>query len=113
MTTLGGTAKELAKPSRPPLVILMVGLQGSGKTTTAAKLAKRLKGEGRRPLLVAADLQRPAAVDQLVTLGKQLDIPVHAEGTKGRPPEICARPALRTVVMLPRPGMSCVCWMSL
>ncbi len=57
-------------------VILLAGLQGSGKTTTAAKLARRLKAEGRRPLLVAADLVRPAAVDQLEQLGKQVDVPV-------------------------------------
>tara|TARA_B100000614_G_C14518545_1_gene481615 strand:+ start:113 stop:1411 length:1299 start_codon:yes stop_codon:yes gene_type:complete len=59
-------------------VILFAGLQGSGKTTTAAKLARRLAGEGRKPLLVAADLVRPAAVDQLQQLGKQIDVPVHA-----------------------------------
>ncbi len=63
-------------------VILMMGLQGSGKTTTAAKLAARLKKEGRRPMLVAADLVRPAAVLQLQVLGEQIDVPVYTEETK-------------------------------
>ncbi len=76
--TLGGSTSTLRQAS-PPLVILMVGLQGSGKTTTAGKLAKHLKGRGRRPLLVAADLQRPAAIDQLETLGGRIGIPVYAE----------------------------------
>jgi signal recognition particle subunit SRP54 len=87
VTTLGGTAAELAKPSSPPLVILMVGLQGSGKTTTAAKLAKKLKGEGRRPLLVAADLQRPAAIDQLETLGDRIGVPVYTD-RGAKPPRL-------------------------
>jgi signal recognition particle subunit SRP54 len=60
-------------------VILLLGLQGSGKTTTAAKLARRLAGEGRRPMLIAADLVRPAAVEQLVQLGNQIGLPVHSE----------------------------------
>jgi signal recognition particle subunit SRP54 len=63
----------------PPTIVMMVGLQGSGKTTTAAKLARRLKGEGRSTRLIAADVYRPAAIDQLETLGKQLDIPVYSE----------------------------------
>ncbi len=71
LTTLGDEA-PLDRPPAPPLVILIAGLQGSGKTTTAAKLAKHLKGKGRRPLLVAADLQRPAAIDQLETLGRRI-----------------------------------------
>ena len=58
---------------------MMVGLQGSGKTTTAAKLARKLKAEGRQTRLIAADVYRPAAIDQLETLGQQLDIPVYAE----------------------------------
>ncbi|MDA8089741.1 MAG: signal recognition particle protein [Nitrospiraceae bacterium] len=74
---LGGTEDKIKLAPNPPTVIMMIGLQGSGKTTTSAKLARIFKKEGRRPLLVAADLQRPAAVDQLMTLGKQLDIPVH------------------------------------
>ena len=63
-----------------PTVIMLVGLQGSGKTTQAGKLALRLKEQGRRSLLVAADVQRPAAIAQLQTLGKQIDLPVYDEG---------------------------------
>jgi signal recognition particle subunit SRP54 len=79
VVTLGEQEVPLVRPASPPLVILMVGLQGSGKTTTAAKLAKHLKGKGKRPMLVAADLQRPAAIDQLETLGKQIGVPVYVE----------------------------------
>jgi len=78
VTTLGSETAGLVKSS-PPLTILMVGLQGSGKTTSAAKLAKLFQGQGRNPLLVAADLQRPAAIDQLETLGRTIDVPVFAE----------------------------------
>ncbi|MCX8027055.1 MAG: signal recognition particle protein [Thermodesulfovibrionales bacterium] len=74
--TLGGQSSRIQLAANPPTVIMMTGLQGSGKTTTSAKLARIFRKEGRRPLLVAADLQRPAAIDQLITLGKQLDIPV-------------------------------------
>ncbi len=80
ITTLGTEVAPLKKAA-PPLTILMVGLQGSGKTTSAAKLALRLKNEGRRPMLVAADLQRPAAIDQLETLGQRIDVPVYADRT--------------------------------
>ena len=73
--TMGGERSPLDL-SRSPAVVLMVGLQGSGKTTSAAKLALRLKKDGRKPLLVAADTYRPAAVDQLQTLGKDADVPV-------------------------------------
>ncbi|MCP3977110.1 MAG: signal recognition particle protein, partial [bacterium] len=76
--TLGQEA-PLVKPSAPPLVILIAGLQGSGKTTSAAKLAKLLKSKGRRPMLVAADLQRPAAIDQLETLGQRVGVPVYVD----------------------------------
>src|SRR5438034_4455300 len=62
-----------------PTVIMLCGLQGSGKTTTAAKLALTLREKGRKPLLVAADLQRPAAIDQLKVLGEQLKVPVYSE----------------------------------
>ena len=79
IVTLGDEAVPLVRPESPPLVILMVGLQGSGKTTTAAKLAKHLKGKGKRPMLVAADLQRPAAIDQLEMLGNQIGVPVYVE----------------------------------
>lgn len=73
-----------------PAVIMLVGLQGSGKTTTGAKLALHLRKEGRRPMLVAADVYRPAAIDQLETLGRQLDIPVYAEGVNADPVKVCA-----------------------
>src|SRR5262249_10166889 len=76
-----------------PSVIMLCGLQGSGKTTTAGKLALTLRERGRRPLLVAADLQRPAAVDQLKVLGTQIQVPVYSEtaaGGKGPSPlEVC------------------------
>ncbi|MCC6670257.1 MAG: signal recognition particle protein [Planctomycetes bacterium] len=89
---LGGAVTELPVADPPPLVLLMAGLQGSGKTTTCAKLALWLKRKKKKnPFLVAADLQRPAAVEQLCTLGKQLQIPVYQEGTGARPPELCAR----------------------
>jgi signal recognition particle subunit SRP54 len=80
-----------AKPG--PTVLMLVGLQGAGKTTLAAKLALFLRKKGKRPLLVAADIYRPAAITQLESLGKQLNIPVHSEGTQARPPDI-ARNAL-------------------
>ena len=76
---LGGETLKIAYSSIPPTVILMAGLQGSGKTTSAAKLARWFKSQGRQPLLVGADLQRPAAVDQLRTLGAQVGIPVFSE----------------------------------
>jgi signal recognition particle subunit SRP54 len=76
---LGEQREGLKLSSVPPTVVMMVGLQGSGKTTTAAKLARKLKGENRPARLVAADVYRPAAIDQLETLGAQLDIPVYAE----------------------------------
>jgi len=77
VATLGGEQHVLALGARPS-VLMLVGLQGSGKTTTAAKLAVRLRREGRRPLLVAADVYRPAAVDQLVQLGDQIGIEIHS-----------------------------------
>jgi signal recognition particle subunit SRP54 len=80
LTAMLGERREGLKLSAvPPTVIMMVGLQGSGKTTTAAKLARRLKGENRPARLVACDVYRPAAIDQLETLGQQLDVPVYAE----------------------------------
>jgi signal recognition particle subunit SRP54 len=80
LTTMLGEQREGLKLSAvPPTVVMMVGLQGSGKTTTAAKLARRLKGENRPTRLVACDVYRPAAIDQLETLGQQLDIPVYAD----------------------------------
>jgi signal recognition particle subunit SRP54 len=80
LTTMLGERREgLKLSSVPPTVVMMVGLQGSGKTTTAAKLARRLKSENRPTRLVAADVYRPAAIDQLETLGQQLEVPVYAE----------------------------------
>jgi signal recognition particle subunit SRP54 len=76
---LGASDSRLAFSPRPPTTILLAGLQGSGKTTAAAKLALLLRKEGRKPALVAADLQRPAAIDQLVQLGSEIDVPVFAE----------------------------------
>ena len=76
---LGERREGLKLSSVPPTIVMMVGLQGSGKTTTAAKLAKRLVGEGRPTRLVAADVYRPAAIDQLETLGQQLGVPVYAD----------------------------------
>ncbi|WP_423223827.1 signal recognition particle protein [Candidatus Amarolinea aalborgensis] len=95
LITMLGEPGKLTMASNPPTVIMMVGLQGSGKTTTAAKLALRLRKAGQRPLLVAADTYRPAAITQLEVLGKQLDIPVHSEGNKLPPPQICANAVQR------------------
>ncbi|HKZ51587.1 MAG TPA: signal recognition particle protein [Dehalococcoidia bacterium] len=78
---LGGGQSRLQLSPHPPTVVMLVGLQGSGKTTTAAKLALHTRKQGQRPLLVAADLRRPAAVEQLATLGRQLDIPVLRDST--------------------------------
>jgi signal recognition particle subunit SRP54 len=79
--TLGGETMKISFASKPPTVVLMAGLQGSGKTTNAAKLARWFKQQGRNPMLVGADLQRPAAVEQLRTLGRQIDVPVFSEPT--------------------------------
>jgi signal recognition particle subunit SRP54 len=78
---LGERREGLKLSSVPPTIVMMVGLQGSGKTTTAAKLARKLVGEGRPTRLVAADVYRPAAIDQLETLGQQLNVPVYADRT--------------------------------
>jgi len=77
----GSGQARLRFADAPPSTILLVGLQGSGKTTQAGKLALRLKEQGRRSLLVAADVYRPAAIDQLITLGKQVDLPVYERGS--------------------------------
>jgi signal recognition particle subunit SRP54 len=79
---MGAGSSKLAFAGRPPTVILLAGLQGSGKTTAAAKLALLLRKEGKSPALVAADLQRPAAVDQLEQLGRQIQIPVYGDERK-------------------------------
>lgn len=78
---------SLAPGAKSPVVVLVVGLQGSGKTTSAAKLARRLDREGRNPLLAACDLQRPAAIEQLETLGRQIDVPVVSGAFEGDPVE--------------------------
>src|SRR3990170_4334307 len=90
-TMLGGTNSGIALVSKPPTIIMMVGLQGSGKTTTSAKLARRLLKEGQLPLLVAADVYRPAAIEQLNILGKELGIPVFNENGTNNPVDICKR----------------------
>lgn len=109
MQTLGDSA-PLDLGGAAPHVIMLAGLQGSGKTTTAAKLALRLRNAGQKPLLVAADTYRPAAVDQLVTLGRQIGIPVYA-GARGDKPTTIARNGLAearshgyTVVILDTAG---------
>ena len=89
ITTLGEPGR-LNLGMQSPAVILLVGLQGSGKTTMAAKLALFLRKEGRRPLMAAADVYRPAAIEQLETLGRQLDIPVYNEGINANPVDVCA-----------------------
>jgi signal recognition particle subunit SRP54 len=79
-TTLGGEHVAFTLPGTTPAVVLLAGVQGSGKTTASAKLARHLKAAGRRPLLVGADLERPAAVEQLRTLGREIGVPVWSEG---------------------------------
>jgi len=109
---LGGTdnKNQLDLGGAPPNVIMLVGLQGSGKTTTAAKLGNYLRKQGQRPLLVAADVYRPAAVHQLQTLGKQVGIPVYAEPPGANPVDISvhslayARDQAATVVILDTAG---------
>jgi signal recognition particle subunit SRP54 len=87
---LGEGESRLEASAHLPSVIMLAGLQGSGKTTTAAKLALNLKHSGQKPLLVAADNRRPAAIEQLVTLGGQLDIPVYHETVKAKSTDVCA-----------------------
>jgi signal recognition particle subunit SRP54 len=85
---MGGTQSKLAKANKPPTVIMMVGLQGAGKTTTSGKLSKLLQKQNHRPLLVAGDIYRPAAIKQLQVLGEQIKVPVFSLGDKTSPVEI-------------------------
>lgn len=109
LATLGEPAR-LELSNTPPSLILLAGLQGSGKTTTAAKLALVLRKQGHHPLLAALDVYRPAAIDQLISLGKQLNIPVYSEGSKANPVQIAAnavqeaRKNAHTVVILDTAG---------
>ena len=88
---LGEPGRLSFSGSSKPHVIMMVGLQGTGKTTNTAKLALHLRAEGRSPLMIAADTYRPAAVDQLVTLAKQINVPIYEEGASSTPPAIVKR----------------------
>jgi signal recognition particle subunit SRP54 len=85
----GGEDNSLDLAAKPPVAIMMVGLQGSGKTTTCGKLARHLKGERRRPLMVPADVYRPAAIEQLKTLGRQLSLEVYQSRADQDPVDIC------------------------
>src|SRR5437773_1890860 len=85
---LGGSGHRLSPAAHPPTIVMLIGLQGSGKTTTAAKLARLYAKQGQHPILAAADIYRPAAQDQLRTLGEQLNVPV-VGGPKQKPLEIC------------------------
>ncbi|MDX1991585.1 MAG: signal recognition particle protein [bacterium] len=89
--TLGDAGRLSFTGSQKPHVIMLVGLQGSGKTTTAAKLAIQLRRDGRQPFFIAADTYRPAAVDQLKTLAKQSNVPIYEEGVSAKPPDIVSR----------------------
>ena len=90
---MGGSAEPLKLSGRTPVPVMLVGLQGSGKTTTAGKLARKLSNDGRRPCLVPADVYRPAAIDQLITLAGQLKLPVYSS-TSRQTPEQIAKEAL-------------------
>ncbi|UHA73964.1 signal recognition particle protein [Paenibacillus sp. 481] len=90
---MGGSAAKLAKANKPPTVIMMAGLQGAGKTTTSGKLAKLLQKQNHKPLLVAADIYRPAAIKQLQVLGEQIKVPVFTLGDQANPVDI-ARQAM-------------------
>jgi signal recognition particle subunit SRP54 len=91
---LGGSAEQIKLDGRQPVVIMMAGLQGSGKTTTSGKIARMLKEKGRRPYLFPADIYRPAAIEQLQVLGERLDIPVHPSTTDTKPVDICRQALL-------------------
>lgn len=107
---MGPVETRIPFVSQPPTVILMAGLQGSGKTTTCAKLARYCLQRGKKPMLVAADLKRPAAIDQLEVLGRQIDVPVHTERDHQNAVKVCrnaitqARQRDRDVVILDTAG---------
>lgn len=107
---LGGTQSRITIAPKPPTIIMLVGLQGAGKTTTAAKLAKKLKSQGKSPLMVAGDVYRPAAITQLQVLGQELDIPVYAEEGSKDPVQIAKNAVpyavshLRDVVIIDTAG---------
>lgn len=107
---LGGTQSRITIAPKPPTIIMLVGLQGAGKTTTAAKLAKKLKSQGKSPLMVAGDVYRPAAITQLQVLGQELDIPVYTEEGSKDPVQIAKNAVpyavshLRDVVIIDTAG---------
>ena len=95
---MGGSVSKLHISSKPPTIVMMVGLQGAGKTTHSGKLAGLYKRQGKRPLLVACDVYRPAAIQQLQIVGGQLDIPVFTLGDKVSPVEIARQGFLRPIL---------------
>ena len=97
---LGGTQSKLNFSANPPTIIMLVGLQGAGKTTSVGKLANYLRKNGKRPLMVAADVYRPAAVTQLEVIGRQLDMPVFSMGDKVSPVEIAKASLKRAIELL-------------
>jgi signal recognition particle subunit SRP54 len=107
---MGGGQAKISLAPNPPTVVMLVGLHGSGKTTTIAKLANNFRKDGRRPMLVALDTERPAAIDQLRTLGEQIDVPVHATHPGDNPvtiyPEALKRARLegRDILLLDTAG---------
>src|ERR671933_1991837 len=88
---MGGTVHKLTFASRPPTVVMLAGLNGHGKTTTAGKLALFVRKMGKNPYLIACDTYRPAAIDQLRQIGRELGVPVYDEGTDPSPEEIAER----------------------
>lgn len=97
---LGGTQSRIMIASKPPTIIMLVGLQGAGKTTTAGKLAVYLRKQGKHPMMVAADVYRPAAIKQLQVLGKQIDVPVFAKEDQANPVDIAREAIMASISML-------------
>lgn len=97
---LGGTQSRIMIASKPPTIIMLVGLQGAGKTTTAGKLAVYLRKQGKHPMMVAADVYRPAAIKQLQVLGKQIDVPVFAKEDQANPVDIAREAIMASTSML-------------